>query len=252
MNQQILTPSARELLTTLPMRVPSVATPPVTTTQPTSTTRTAVPLQRTVASPSAIRGALTRAVQQVTGQAPRPSLVAVLNAQVSLETGGGRSMFNYNFGGIKGTGPSGLTATAPTHEVSNGATVATRAGFRAYTSIDEGARDYVSLIARRYPEAFQAAAGGDVDGFAHALHQGGYYTATEVSYANGLRGALGMPQRADSGSDPATGAPTNAVASLAVGADASGFSSSETLGRLMDALSASALQIARPADDKDA
>lgn len=235
------------------MRVPPIAFPPVVATPSTASNaagRTVVPLQRTPASSSEIRGALSRAVQQVTGQPARPSLLAVLTAHASLETGAGRAMYNYNFGGIKGTGPSGLTASSATREVVDGRSVATRAGFRAYNSIDEGAHDYVSLLSRRYPEALQAAAGGDVDGFAHALRQGGYYSATELSYTNGLRGILGMPQHEGSGAATEGPAPT-AVAS-AVSGDATAFSTMATLGRVMDALSASALSIARPTEDESA
>lgn len=235
----------------LPVRIPSqpLATLPVVTPSvvPARPARTVVPTQRTPASRSDIRASLARASQQLTGQPASPALLTVLTAHASLETGNGRGMYNYNFGGIKGTGPSGLTATAATHEVVNGQSVPTRAGFRAYTSLDEGAQDYVSLLHRRYPGAMDAASRGDIDGFSHALRQGGYYSATELSYTNDLRGLAGLPPQPGS-----AGTATNESLMAGTGTGANGpdgFSSSEALARVLDALSASAARIAEPTDD---
>jgi hypothetical protein len=48
---------------------------------------------------------------------------------------------------------------------------------------NRGVRDYIGLLARKYPRALERAAVRDYAGFVHALHEGGYFTAAEGSYA---------------------------------------------------------------------
>jgi flagellum-specific peptidoglycan hydrolase FlgJ len=94
-------------------------------------------------------------------------------------------MYGNNFGGIK------ATAATP------GASFATTEGFgaarrrvverfRTYATPDEGARDYVQLLARRYPDAFEACRRGDLAGFADGLARAGYFTARPETYGRGL------------------------------------------------------------------
>jgi hypothetical protein len=184
---------------------------------------------------SDVRAALSRAVQAATGSAPSAQTLDVLSAQVSLETAHGGAMYNFNFGGIKGESPSGQTAHYMTHEVLNGKDVTLQQGFRAYGSLDAGAKDYVSVLRSRFPQAFGQAMSGNVDGFAHALKQVGYYTASEQSYTSGLRAAAGLP------AENATS--TSAVASST---SISTYSTSADLSRVLDALAASATRIAEP------
>jgi hypothetical protein len=187
---------------------------------------------------SDIRGALSRALQSATGAPPRSGTLDVLTAQVSLETAHGSSMYNYNFGGIKGASPQGDTAHYNTREVIDGKSVTLDQGFRAYGSIDEGARDYVSVLQARFPQAFAQAVSGNIDGFASALKQSHYYTAPEQEYAAGLRSAAGLP----AGTHNATG---SAVSSPVDGLPAE-FSNSAELSRVLDAVAASATRIADP------
>jgi hypothetical protein len=196
--------------------------------------------RRTPASMSDIRAALARAIESNTGRPARQSTVDVLAAQVSLETAHGSAMYNYNFGGIKGASPSGTTAQYLTHEVENGKQVTVDQGFRAYGSIDEGARDYVGVLQTRFPGAFARAASGDVDGFAHALKQSHYYTASEVDYSAGLRAAAGLPASASAYASAQS--PTIAQADPS----ASSFSTTDELSRVLDAVAASATRIAEP------
>ncbi len=148
---------------------------------------TVVPPTRTKVSASDLRAAIARACEQVHGSAPK-ELVDTLTAQASLETGSGQHMYNYNFGGIKGVGPTGLTAKCRTNEVLNGKTVSIVDGFRAYGTLDEGALDYVTTLRGRFGRSWDAAVVGDVRGFAHALKQQGYYTANEADYVKALSG----------------------------------------------------------------
>lgn len=190
-----------------------------------------VEARRTPATVNEIRAALSRAVHAVTGRTPTSDALDVLQSQVSLETARGSQMFNFNFGGIKGASPSGTTATYMTHEVLGGKDVTLAQGFRAYGSLDEGARDYVSVLKDRFPTAFGQAAIGNVDGFAHALKASHYYTASEEAYDAGLRAAGGL--------GPAS-------AQVAIAAPPSEFSTSAELSRVLDAVAASAARIAAP------
>jgi hypothetical protein len=188
----------------------------------------AVPARRSPVSMADIRASLSRAVESVTGRRATARTVDVLASQVSLETAGGSQMFNFNFGGIKGAAPGGATASYMTREVLDGNSVHIQQGFRAYASLDEGARDYVSVVRSRFPQAFQSAAAGDLDGFAHALKQAHYYTAPESEYAAGLRALAGK-----AGALPAA-PPTEEYRTTA------------DVSRLVDAVLASSSRIADP------
>jgi hypothetical protein len=194
-----------------------------------------VDAQRTPTSMSDVRSALSRAIQTATGRPPTARTLDVLAAQVSLETAHGGAMYNFNFGGIKGASPKGDTAHYLTHEVLNGKDLKLEQGFRAYNSLDAGAKDYVSVLQSRFPQAFSQAMAGNIDGFAHALRQAHYYTASEQDYTSGLRAAAGLP--AQSGHTPA-------LASL--DPSATNYSTSADLTRVLDAIAASASRIADP------
>jgi flagellum-specific peptidoglycan hydrolase FlgJ len=143
-------------------------------------------------------------------------------------------MYNFNFAGIKGVGPSGLTAEYGTHEVIGGHDVAMKQGFRAYTSLAEGAHDYVSVLRSRFPQAFGLAVTGNVDGFAHALKQAHYYTADEGQYAKGLRAAAGIQSASVQ------------TASTAIHALPSDLATSTELSRILDMVASTAARIADP------
>lgn len=137
--------------------------------------------------------ALREAWQAVHGEAPNDETVSLLTAQWAHETGRGASMFNYNFGGIKGSGPSGLSVAQRTRE-GHGATERTIVdNFRAYTTAEEGATDYVRLLAKRFPEATEAARTGDPGAFVHALKTRGYFTGDEGAYTRSVATLAGLP-----------------------------------------------------------
>ncbi|MBX3206268.1 MAG: glucosaminidase domain-containing protein [Labilithrix sp.] len=183
--------------------------------------------QRTPVSRAELRGAIGRAHQKLTGRAASASMLDVLTAHASLETGSGSRMYNYNFGGIKGAGPTGETARCLTREVEGGREIEIRDGFRAYRSLDEGAVDYVRLMRDRFGGAVARAEAGDVDGFAHALKQARYYTADESKYASALRGLAGVPEAASA----SAATPRREVSSAAAV-----FPDSFELGRVLDAI----------------
>ncbi len=146
--------------------------------------------RRTPMNMNGIRQALAGAYRQAHGSNIPGKMLDILSAHVAHETARGDRMFNYNFGGIKGTGPSGLTTKYQTTEVFDGETKKLVDGFRAYRSPEEGAGDYLKLLHDRFPAAFQDAKQGDVTAFAGSLKQAGYFTADLEGYARALRGNL--------------------------------------------------------------
>ncbi len=130
--------------------------------------------------------ALERAWQQVMGEKPSEETKAVLTAQWAHETGRGDKMMNFNFGGIKGSAPSGLGADYKTHEGWGKTEVRTVDRFRAYQSADEGAADYVTLLAKRYPEAVKAAQAGNPEQFVRELKRAHYFTGNESAYVRSV------------------------------------------------------------------
>lgn len=130
--------------------------------------------------------ALRSAYAQVTGEQPSQGTLAILTSHWALETGQGKSMYNFNFAGIKGKGPEGMTAVMNTREGYGANAVRIRDGFRAYSSAEAGARDYVSLLQRRYGAALDAARAEQPAQFAKELKAAGYYTGDPALYAKGV------------------------------------------------------------------
>lgn len=165
---------------------------------------TVVASRRTPMSSGAIRGALSEAHRRMHGRPMPPRMLDILSAHVAHETARGERMFNFNFGGIKGAGPTGLTARYGTTEVLEGESTKIVDGFRAYRSATEGAMDYLKLLEGRYSSAVDEAQRGDVAGFSTALKRSGYYTADVADYTramqahvheqNGHRGHVAAPQ----------------------------------------------------------
>ena len=146
--------------------------------------------KKTPLAPAQIEASITKAYTALHGEKPSESFVKVLSAQVFHETGLGQSMHNYNFGGIKGVSPEGMTAKSRTREVFDGKEVTIRDGFRAYSSATEGAKDYVAFLERRYPKAAEAAQRGDAEGFVRSLKAGKYFTADEAAYTSSVKSLM--------------------------------------------------------------
>ncbi len=132
------------------------------------------------------RSTLAAAWRQKFGREPNDRTLAVLTSQWAMETGRGSAMMNFNFGGIKGTGPSGLTTAYRTFEGHDATRVEIKDHFRAYLSAQEGARDYLDVLQRRFPAALERAAEGDARGFVHELKTHGYFTGSETEYTKAI------------------------------------------------------------------
>jgi hypothetical protein len=198
---------------------------------------TLVAAQRTRLSGSEAADALRAAWTQLRGEPPSQGTLSVLVGQWAHETGRGQSMLNYNFGGIKGTGPSGMSAAYRTREGwgDNATRVVDR--FRAYGSAEEGARDYVSLLARRYPQAVNAAEAGDARGFVGALKAGGYFTDNEAAYSRSVESLAARARLSGfdalgsgAGGAPAVGSATSAPEVLLASSGNRAASASAHLG----------------------
>lgn len=141
---------------------------------------------RTPLSGSQASAAIRAAYVEVVGQEPSEGTLAILTSHWALETGQGKSMYNYNFAGIKGRGPEGLTVVMNTREGYGDNAVQIRDGFRAYTSAEAGAKDYVSLLHRRYGGALEAAGNEEPSRFAWELKAKGYYTGDPELYSKSV------------------------------------------------------------------
>lgn len=141
---------------------------------------------RTPLSGTQASQAIGRAYEALTGERPSQGTLAILTSHWALETGQGAKMYNFNFAGIKGKSPEGLTAVMGTREGSGQSAVHIRSGFRAYSTAEAGAHDYVSLLQRRYAGALTAAQNEDPAGFAQQLKARGYYTGDEALYTKGI------------------------------------------------------------------
>jgi hypothetical protein len=141
-----------------------------------------VPVTRTPLSTAQAQQALKSAWERVTGEVPNDATLALLTAQWAHETGHGASMYNYNFAGIKGSGPEGLSVAQRTREGFGETERRIVDNFRAYLSAEDGALDYVALLKRRYPEAVEAARAGDAGAFVRGLKTRGYFTGHEGAY----------------------------------------------------------------------
>jgi flagellum-specific peptidoglycan hydrolase FlgJ len=115
----------------------------------------------------------------------------VLAAQWALETGRGKSMWNYNIGNIKSFQKSGDWCFFRCNEIIKGKTVWFEPDhpaccFVAYPTLQAGVADYLSLLRRKYASAWPAVEKGDPAEFAHRLKLGKYYTASEAHYTKSI------------------------------------------------------------------
>jgi mannosyl-glycoprotein endo-beta-N-acetylglucosaminidase len=165
-----------------------------------------VPVVRTKLSAGQAQEALRAAWQNVTGEAPSDKTLALITAQWAHETGNGASMFNYNFAGIKGSGPSGLSVAQHTREGYGDSERRIVDNFRAYRSAEEGATDYVQLLSKRFPDAVAGARQGDPAAFVRGLKSRGYFTGHEGQYLTSVTNIasryLGQPLELPSAAPP--------------------------------------------------
>jgi flagellar protein FlgJ len=116
-----------------------------------------------------------------------------LIAQAALETGWGQHVpassngsSSFNLFGIKaGGGWNGDAVSAQTTEYSLGSSSSISQPFRAYSSVQQGVNDYVTLLQRSSHYQRALGTGDDVSAFGSALARGGY--ATDPVYVQKLQ-----------------------------------------------------------------
>ena len=136
-----------------------------------------------------LRNAWNRIVQS---PALSNTILEILLAQWSHETGSGRSMMNFNFGGLK-YGGGGFRTTYGSHETVNGVRVPTRDAFQAYRTPQEGADHFVRFITDRgHVAAIQAYLlhPGNAMVYAEALKRARYFTSDPTVYGRDLQGRV--------------------------------------------------------------
>lgn len=180
---------------------------------PTELSDALTPITRT----DLLRG-LVEAWGHLFGTEAKKESICILGSQWCLETGNGKSMHCWNLGNVKSSEGDGhdFTFFGCGEELSlSVAKLAAQASplvtikrvylmgstqmasvwidpkhpwcrFRAFQSISEGAIDYISLLSKRFKQAWPAVLSGDPALFSHYLHQEHYYTADEGSYTAGL------------------------------------------------------------------
>lgn len=124
------------------------------------------------------------AVKAVEGIGMNP---LVLVAQAALETGWGKHVpSGNNYYGIKaGRSWTGMTQDMDSPEFENGAMVTRNSRFRAYPSVLESMKDYVSLITGNDRYAKAAGKSFDPDSYFDEIQNAGY--ATDPQYAAKLK-----------------------------------------------------------------
>lgn len=146
----------------------------------------------TPCSPSELARGLTWAWIARFDSPPEPRQLAVLLAQWALETGRGRSCHCWNFGNVKHADGDGRCWTFfRCNEVIDGREVwfdppHPACCFRAFSTLREGAVEYLDFLARHYRPAWPFVLAGDPAGFVHALKTAHYFTANETTYRNAV------------------------------------------------------------------
>jgi len=153
---------------------------------------------------------------------PGKEATCLLMAQWAIETAEGKRMPCYNLAGIKAKKEeqdqydycytatteelassvaarwiAGSTAAAPCEKVGENPKKGTitvlckpkhsACCFKAFPSLEEGAKYYVGLLKKKYKSAWSSLATGDPNVFAHALGVGKFFTGDETVYASLLR-----------------------------------------------------------------
>lgn len=163
--------------------------------------------------------ALWQAWYQIFGEEPKKESICILGGQWALETGWGKSMWDFNLGNVKSVEGDGhdyqffgcgeeLPLSVAQHAVHDSPLVkvvrtymqgTTQMAsvwidpehpwcrFRAFHNLLEGAVDYVKLLNKRFQKSWPAVIAGDPVQFAHFLKLQHYYTADEGEYTNTLK-----------------------------------------------------------------
>lgn len=145
---------------------------------------------RTEVSTSQMVQAIKEAWQELFGSIPTKSQIALILSQNALETGHRKNMWNYNVGNITDNGKSRFDYfddLVTDEQVKPKVWKKMRLKYRAYPSLKEGVKDYLSFLKnKRYAKAWQHLIHTNPVEFSKALKEAGYYTADEQKYTQSL------------------------------------------------------------------
>lgn len=176
---------------------------------------------KTLVEPGTLRELLAGAWINLFPQSPKKESLLILLAQWALETGHGKSVWNYNLGNVKATSSGAYdycyfacNEVLPTEDAkryqdkSPSTAKITKRGedkcvvwfypkhaaccFRAFATIESGVIDYLSLMSRRFSSAWPFVLKADPVGFCHALKMARYYTADEDEYIRSVSSIFRM------------------------------------------------------------
>jgi hypothetical protein len=148
---------------------------------------------RTVPSTEELLRALARASERVLSHPMERPSIALLVAQIWLETGRLKSCFNFNLGNVRDLPGDGFDYVLLwTWEILNGQRWEGYGAFRAHESLEEGACEHLKFLTDfvrrpKYKRVWDTVMAGDASQYAHVLKAAGYYTAPEEDYARGIR-----------------------------------------------------------------
>ena len=147
-----------------------------------------LPPMKTPFTRDEIIAAITTAFNTDMGQPPPHKVMAVLCAQVALETGDGAECIQHNVGNFK-AGCSSDSCSFTTFEYLGKPPVRTTkvCSFSAWPSLADGCAYYIRALYTNWPEAWTAACNGDAEGFAAGLKLRDYFTAPVEMYAAGVK-----------------------------------------------------------------
>jgi hypothetical protein len=134
-------------------------------------------------TPDEIRALLAGGYRCTFGVQIGAACLALATAMIILESGHGRWIHGQNFGNIGRGKFGGDYFPLRAREVIHGADRMVTQYERAHDSAEAGAADYWDYLHRNHPTALEAMRRGDVEGAAHALKLGFYYSALEHDYA---------------------------------------------------------------------
>jgi len=168
-----------------------------------------VPCKKTVVTEEQAKVALGAALEA--SGVTNPRSIALLMAHWGLETARGNGMYNNNFGNI---GASSNTDSFRFEDCGFATPPGNPVYFAAYPTLDAGAMALVSLLKRRYTEAWAELTSPNPDAYEYVakLKERGYFTAPLEPYQAGVASLyreysqdLGIPPDPKGGGSPGPG-----------------------------------------------
>jgi hypothetical protein len=164
-----------------------------------------VPTVRTLVTVPGVYAALRGAWLAQMGAYPARGSLLCLLAQWALETGRGAAMYCYNLGNVRHV-PGDVRDWCLLPRVSeivggkevfyDHATSPSMCEFRAFSSLDEGAADYLATVRTDFASTWGALMTGDPRTWVKALAAARYFTASEPRYEDAVASLVAEFDRA--------------------------------------------------------